>query len=164
MTRKHTLVAWFVDDTGLPRKNALSVGVARQYRGHLGKPENCLVVVSVSLATEEASISAAYQRCSTRLHASRCYRKEPNGMIHTGSPPWTGRSLPNWLDLFPSAPTVFAASHNTVESNRSAAHDVVGKDALRCIARVDYQLRLAYNSVVVVRRMVGNDEHAVVAG
>src|SRR5471030_2453501 len=75
MTRKHPLVAWIVDDTGFPKKGTHSVGVTRQYStptgtnrrlgtpdcGQLGKQENCRVAVSVSLATEQTSIPAAYQ-------------------------------------------------------------------------------------------------------
>lgn len=52
---------WIVDDTGFPKKGEHSVGVARQYCGQLGKQDNCQVAVSVSLATEVASVPVAYR-------------------------------------------------------------------------------------------------------
>jgi SRSO17 transposase len=52
---------WIVDDTGFPKKGEHSVGVARQYCGQLGKQDNCQVAVSVSLATETASLPVAYR-------------------------------------------------------------------------------------------------------
>lgn len=61
MTRKQSLAAWIVDDTGFPKKGTHSVGVTRQYCGQLGKQENCRVAVSVSLATEQASLPVAYR-------------------------------------------------------------------------------------------------------
>lgn len=61
MTRKHPLGAWIVDDTGFPKKGTHSVGVTRQYCGQLGKQENCRIAVSVSVATEQASLPVAYQ-------------------------------------------------------------------------------------------------------
>ena len=53
---------WIIDDTGIPKKGKHSVGVARQYCGVLGKQDNCQVAVSLSLATEEASVPLAYRR------------------------------------------------------------------------------------------------------
>lgn len=52
---------WVVDDTGMPKKGKHSVGVARQYCGQLGKQDNCQVAVSLSLATEAASVPIAWR-------------------------------------------------------------------------------------------------------
>ena len=60
MTRRHPLAGWIVDDTGFPKKGKHSVGVTRQYCGQLGKQDNCRVAVSVSLATEQASLPVTY--------------------------------------------------------------------------------------------------------
>ena len=51
--------AWLVDDTGLPKKGKLLVGVARQYCGQLGKRESCQVAVTLSVANEAASLPIA---------------------------------------------------------------------------------------------------------
>ncbi|MEJ5370330.1 MAG: IS701 family transposase, partial [Bryobacteraceae bacterium] len=61
MTRQHPIVAWIVDDTGIPKKGRHSVGVARQYCGQLGKQDNCQVAVSLSVATWEASLPVAWR-------------------------------------------------------------------------------------------------------
>jgi SRSO17 transposase len=80
LMRKHALAAWIVDDTGFPKKGTYSVGVARQYCGQLGKRNNCRVAVSVSLATEEASIPAAYQLCLPETWANDKERRKQAGV------------------------------------------------------------------------------------
>src|SRR3954451_12555397 len=45
-----------VDDSGLPKKGDLSVGVARQYCGELGKVANSQVLVSLTLARGEVPL------------------------------------------------------------------------------------------------------------
>jgi SRSO17 transposase len=51
--------AWIVDDTGIPKKGKHSVGVARQYCGELGKQDNCQVAVTLSVASDLASLPIA---------------------------------------------------------------------------------------------------------
>ena len=80
MTRKHALAAWIVDDTGFPKKGTHSVGVTRQYCGQLGKQDNCRVAVSVSLATEEASIPAAYRLYLPEVWANDKERRKEAGV------------------------------------------------------------------------------------
>jgi SRSO17 transposase len=80
MTRKHPLTAWIVDDTGFPKKGTHSVGVTRQYCGQLGKQENCRVAVSLSLATEQASLPVAYQLYLPEIWAQERARRSLAGV------------------------------------------------------------------------------------
>src|SRR5690242_4457065 len=73
--------AWIVDDTGLPKKGRLSVGVARQYCGQLGKRDNCQVAVTLSVATEAASLPVAY-----RLYLPEAWADDPARRATAGVP------------------------------------------------------------------------------
>jgi SRSO17 transposase len=77
MDRHGGVMAWSVDDTGIPKKGTHSVGVARQYCGNLGKQDNCQVAVSISLVNEAVSIPAAYRLYLPEVWArDRARRKE----------------------------------------------------------------------------------------
>jgi SRSO17 transposase len=75
------LQAWIVDDTGLPKKGRHSVGVAHQYCGQLGKQANCQVAVSLSVATEPASLPIAY-----RLYLPKDWAEDPARRRKAGVP------------------------------------------------------------------------------
>ncbi len=71
---------WIIDDTGFPKKGKHSVGVARQYCGVLGKQDNCQVAVSVSLATEQASVPVAYRLYLPKEWAQDLERRQKAGV------------------------------------------------------------------------------------
>src|SRR3990172_588116 len=50
------IVAWVVDDTGIPKDGSHSPGVKRQYSGTLGKIGNCQVTVSVHAVGERGTL------------------------------------------------------------------------------------------------------------
>jgi SRSO17 transposase len=50
-----------IDDTALPKQGKLSVGVARQYCGCLGKRASCQVLVSLTLARDEVPLPVGLQ-------------------------------------------------------------------------------------------------------
>jgi SRSO17 transposase len=77
--------AWIMDDTGLPKKGKLSVGVARQYCGQLGKRENCQVAVTLSVANEHASLPVAY-----RLYLPEAWADDPARRALAGVPEEVG--------------------------------------------------------------------------
>jgi SRSO17 transposase len=72
---------WIIDDTGFAKKGRHSVGVARQYCGVLGKQDNCQVAVSISLATEQASVPVAYQ-----LYLPKDWAQDPQRRRKAGVP------------------------------------------------------------------------------
>ncbi|MFJ5221101.1 transposase, partial [Streptomyces sp. NPDC088354] len=47
--------AWVIDDVSMPKDGRMSVAVAPQYCGSLGKRANCQVAVSVHAASDTAS-------------------------------------------------------------------------------------------------------------
>src|SRR5919202_1205481 len=81
MLERGPVRAWLVDDTGLPKKGKLSVGVARRYCGQLGKRENCQVAVTLSVATEAASLPIAY-----RLYLPEAWAADPARRAMAGVP------------------------------------------------------------------------------
>lgn len=85
---------WIIDDTGFPKKGKHSVGVARQYCGVLGKQENCQVAVSISLATEQASVPVAY-----RLYLPKEWAQDPERRRKTGVPAHIGFATKNEIAL-----------------------------------------------------------------
>ena len=70
-----------VDDTALPKKGTLSVGVARQYCGQLGKRANCQALVSLTLADREVPI-----RLGLRLFLPQEWTDDPARCAAAGVP------------------------------------------------------------------------------
>src|SRR4051794_29091715 len=81
MLERGPVRAWIVDDTGLPKKGKLSVGVARQYCGQLGKRDDCQVAVTLSVAHEAASLPVAY-----RLYLPEAWAADPARRATAGVP------------------------------------------------------------------------------
>ena len=70
-----------VDDTALPKQGALSVGVARQYYGQLGKQANCQALVSLTLAQGEVPVPVAL-----RLFLPEEWTRDPERCARAGVP------------------------------------------------------------------------------
>ena len=81
LKKKEPLVAWIVDDTGIPKKGKYSVGVARQYCGQLGKQENCQVAVSLSAASWRSSLPLAW-----RLYLPESWARDRQRRLKAGVP------------------------------------------------------------------------------
>ena len=70
-----------IDDTALPKKGTLSVGVARQYCGQLGKKANCQALVSLTLAQGEVPVPV-----SLRLFLPDEWVADPERCTRAGVP------------------------------------------------------------------------------
>jgi len=79
--RHGAIKAWIIDDTSFPKKGEHSVGVAPQYCGQLGKQANCQVAVSLSLATDAASLPVAY-----RLYLPKAWAEDDERRRKVGVP------------------------------------------------------------------------------
>lgn len=73
--------ALVIDDTALPKQGRMSVGVARQYCGALGKRANCQALVSLTLARAEVPIPVAL-----RLFLPRSWTDDPARCARAGIP------------------------------------------------------------------------------
>jgi len=70
-----------IDDTALPKQGMLSVGVARQYCGQLGKKANCQALVSLTLAGQEVPVPVGL-----RLFLPEDWVKDPERCAAAGVP------------------------------------------------------------------------------
>jgi SRSO17 transposase len=70
-----------MDDTALPKQGMLSVGVARQYCGQLGKKANCQALVSLTLAGQEVPVPVGL-----RLFLPEDWVKDPERCAAAGVP------------------------------------------------------------------------------
>lgn len=61
MAQHRAIRGWMFDDTGMPKRGAHAVGVARQYCGPFGRQDSCQVAVTLSLAGDHASLPIAHR-------------------------------------------------------------------------------------------------------
>ncbi|WP_079177020.1 IS701 family transposase [Streptomyces sp. MUSC 14] len=72
--------AWAVDDVSFPKDGRMSVGVAHQYCGALGKQANCQVAVSVHAVSETASCPLNWRLFLPREWAKDTVRRRQTGV------------------------------------------------------------------------------------
>src|ERR1700751_2975652 len=78
--RQGPVLYWIVDDTSFPKQGTHSVGVGRQYCVQLGKPDNCQVAVSLSVANDHASLPIAYRLFLPEAWANDALRRAKAGV------------------------------------------------------------------------------------
>src|SRR3954449_3680348 len=103
-----------VDDSGLPKKGELSVGVARQYCSELGKVANCQVLVSLTLARGEVPLPVGLRLFLPAAWTDDAERCDEAGVPEAAR---TAQSKPEiaippsyaWRNLEPASPEIALA-------------------------------------------------------
>ena len=72
--------AWVIDDVSFPKDGRMSVAVAHQYCGALGKQANCQVAVSVHAVTDVASCPLQWRLFVNQDWADDTKRREKTGV------------------------------------------------------------------------------------
>lgn len=72
--------AWAVDDVSFPKDGKMSVAVAHQYCGALGKQANCQVAVSVHAVTDDASVPLQWRLFLPKEWAGDSARRRVTGV------------------------------------------------------------------------------------
>ncbi|SPF04396.1 FOG: Transposase [Streptomyces sp. MA5143a] len=72
--------AWAVDDVSFPKDGGMSVGVAHQYCGALGKQANCQVAVSVHAVSDAASCPLNWRLFLPKEWATDTVRRRRTGV------------------------------------------------------------------------------------
>lgn len=80
MQKQGPVVAWIVDDTGIPKQGKHSVGVARQYCGQIGKHDNCQAAVSLSVSTWGSSLPVAWRLYLPEVWCQDAARRQQAGV------------------------------------------------------------------------------------
>ena len=134
---------WLVDDTGMPKKGRHSVGVARQYCGQLGKQDNCQVAVSVSLATEGASVPVAY-----RLYLPGSWAEDDERREAVGVPEEIGFATKSAIALEQIRERVERGTRpGTVVADAAYGSDVVFREGLDALGLI-YSVGIGANTSV----------------
>lgn len=81
-------VVWVIDDVSFPKDGKMSVAVARQWRGALGRQSNCQVAVSLHAASDTASVPISWRLFLPEAWQDDCARRAkagvPEQVVHRG--------------------------------------------------------------------------------